>query len=33
VANYEKKNWIEESGILYPGWYEQKKRLKDFHFL
>ncbi len=31
VANYERKNWEKESGISYPNWYDQKKRLKD-HF-
>lgn len=31
VANYERINWTEESGISYPDWYDQKKRLKD-HF-
>jgi len=29
VANYERKNWTKESGIVYPNWYDQKKRLKD----
>ena len=29
VANYERKNWNKESGISYPNWYDQKKRLKD----
>lgn len=29
VANYERKNWTKESGITYPNWYDQKKRLKD----
>ena len=29
VANYERKNWTKESGIAYPNWYDQKKRLKD----
>ncbi|MHB1418019.1 MAG: RNA-guided endonuclease InsQ/TnpB family protein [Bacillota bacterium] len=31
VANYEKNNWIKSSGIPYPNWFAQKKRLKD-HF-
>ena len=31
VANYERKTWTKESGVPYPNWYEQKKRLKD-HF-
>lgn len=29
VANYERKNWTQESGVTYPNWYDQKKRLKD----
>ena len=29
VANYERKNWTKESGIAYPNWYDQKKRMKD----
>jgi len=29
VANYERRNWTKESGIAYPNWYDQKKRLKD----
>lgn len=28
VANYERKNWTKESGVAYPNWYDQKKRLK-----
>ena len=28
IANYERRNWLPETGIPYPGWYEQKKRLK-----
>lgn len=31
VANYERKNWSKQSGIKYPNWYEQKKKLKS-HF-
>lgn len=31
VANYERKNWVKESGAPYPNWYDQKKRLKE-HF-
>ena len=31
VANYERRNWNKQSGIKYPDWYEQKKKLKD-HF-
>lgn len=31
VANYERKNWTNESGKEYPNWYVQKKTLKD-HF-
>lgn len=29
VANYERKNWVKESGLPYPNWYDQKKRLND----
>jgi putative transposase len=29
VANYERKNWTQESGIAYPNWYDQKKRFKN----
>ena len=31
VGNYEKRNWTKDSGVPYPDWYEQKKRLKS-HF-
>lgn len=31
VANYERKTWTKESGVPYPNWFEQKKRLKE-HF-
>lgn len=31
IANYERKTWTKESGIPYPNWFEQKKRLKE-HF-
>lgn len=31
VGNYERQNWTKDSGIPYPDWYEQKKRLKS-HF-
>lgn len=31
VGNYERKCWTSDSGLPYPDWYEQKKRLKD-HF-
>ncbi len=31
VANYERKQWTKSSGIPYPNWYDQKKRLKS-HF-
>ena len=31
VANYERKAWTKESGIPYPNWFNQKKRLKE-HF-
>ena len=31
VANYERKTWTKESGIPYPNWFDQKKRLKE-HF-
>lgn len=31
VANYERKQWVKGSGLPYPGWYDQKKRLKA-HF-
>lgn len=32
VANYERKCWTSDSGIKYPDWYEQKKRLKDHYW-
>ncbi|MEK5271941.1 transposase [Aeribacillus pallidus] len=31
VANFERRNWTKDSGIPYPNWYDQKKRLKN-HF-
>ncbi len=31
VANYERKTWTKESGVPYPDWFDQKKRLKK-HF-
>ena len=31
VANYERKQWKKDSGVSYPNWYDQKKRLKT-HF-
>ncbi|WP_374723370.1 hypothetical protein [Calidifontibacillus erzurumensis] len=30
MANFEKLNWTKDSGVPYPDWYEQKKRLKDY---
>lgn len=31
VANYERVNWMHESGMPYPDWFEQKSRLRE-HF-
>lgn len=31
VGNYEKRNWTKDSGVAFPNWYEQKKKLKE-HF-
>lgn len=31
VANYERKQWTKASGLTYPDWYDQKRRLKT-HF-
>jgi putative transposase len=31
VANYEKREWSNESGIPFPNWYMQKNKLKQ-HF-
>lgn len=32
VANYERRCWSYESGMKYPDWFEQKKRLKDHYW-
>lgn len=29
IANYERHNYKKESGLPYPNWYEQKKKLKS----
>ena len=32
VANYERKSWTKEGETKYPGWYDQKSRLKDHYW-
>ena len=32
VANYERRCWSYDSGMKYPDWYEQKKRMKDHYW-
>jgi putative transposase len=32
VANYERRCWSNDSGVKYPDWFEQKKRLKEHYW-